>query len=100
MLMQTDPLGGLDRFDPRPWVTPARPAAMRVVAWHDGEQLGVEFDLREVDQDLLDLPTRPAVDPYRETLASERPKRIPMCYNATPRTIAIGSGNVHNPFAA
>src|SRR6476661_7705661 len=45
MLMRTDPFRDLDRFTQQLLGTNARPSAMPMDAWRDGEQFVVEFDL-------------------------------------------------------
>jgi HSP20 family protein len=131
MLMRTDPFRELDRFAQQVLGTAARPAAMPMDAWREGEAFFVEFDLPGINPDSLDLDIernvvtvraeRPAVDPNREMLATERPRgvfsrqlvlgdnldtehidasydggvlrlRIPVSEKAKPRKIAIGRG--------
>jgi HSP20 family protein len=134
MLMRTDPFRELDRFTQQMLGTAARPAVMPMDAWREGDEFYVEFDLPGIDQDSLDLDIernvvtvraeRPAVDPDREMLATERPRgvfsrqlvlgenldtdkieasyeegvlrlRIPVAEKAKPRKITIGRGNGH-----
>ena len=86
MLMRTDPFRELDRFTQQALGTAARPAVMPMDAWREGDAFFVEFDLPGIDQDSLDLDIernvvtvraeRPAVDPNREMLATERPRGI------------------------
>jgi HSP20 family protein len=120
MLMRTDPFRELDRFTQQVLGTAARPAVMPMDAWREGEAFFVEFDLPGIKQDSLDLDIernvvtvraeRPAVDPNREMLATERPRgvfsrlleaayqegvlrlRIPVAERAKPRKITIGRG--------
>jgi HSP20 family protein len=132
MLMRTDPFRELDRFTQQALGTAARPAVMPMDAWREGDVFFVEFDLPGIDQDTLDLDIersvvtvraeRPAVDPNREMLATERPRgifsrqlvlgenldtdrieasyqegvlrlRIPVAERAKPRKITIGRGD-------
>ncbi len=132
MLMRTDPFRDLDRFAQQVLGTAARPAVMPMDAWREGEQFVVEFDLPGIDADSLDIDIernvvtvraeRPAVDPDREMLATERPRgvfsrqlvlgenldtdkieasyaegvlrlRIPVAERAKPRKITVGRGN-------
>jgi HSP20 family protein len=132
MLMRTDPFRELDRFTQQALGTAARPAVMPMDAWREGDVFFVEFDLPGIDQDSLDLDIernvvtvraeRPAVDPDREMLATERPRgifsrqlvlgenldtdrieasyqegvlrlRIPVAERAKPRKITIGRGD-------
>src|ERR1700749_245674 len=131
MLMRTDPFRDLDRFTQQALGTAARPAVMPMDAWREGDVFFVEFDLPGIDQDSLDLDIernvvtvraqRPAVDPNREMLATERPRgvfsrqlvlgenldtdkieasyregvlslQIPVAERAKPRKIAVGRG--------
>ena len=134
MLMRTDPFRDLDRFAQQALGTAARPAVMPMDAWREGDVFFVEFDLPGIDQNSLDLDIernvvtvraeRPAVDPNREMLATERPRgifsrqlvlgenldtdrieasyqegvlrlRIPVAERAKPRKITIGRGDAH-----
>lgn len=129
MLMRTDPFRDLDRFAQQVLGTAARPAVMPMDAWREGEEFVVEFDLPGINADSLDIDIernvvtvraeRPAVDPDREMLATERPRgvfsrqlvlgenldtekieasytegvlrlRIPVAERAKPRKITIG----------
>jgi HSP20 family protein len=86
MLMRTDPFRDLDRFASQVFGTAARPAVMPMDAWREGEQFVVEFDLPGIDADSLDIDIernvvtvraeRPALDPDREMLATERPRGV------------------------
>ena len=86
MLMRTDPFRDLDRFTQQLLGTNARPSAMLMDAWRDGDQFIVEFDLPGVDEDSLDLDvernvltvhaTRPELDPNREMVSAERPRGV------------------------
>src|ERR1700744_2891985 len=135
MLMRTDPFRELDRFAQQVLGTAARPAVMPMDAWREGEEFVVEFDLPGIDADSLDIDIernvvtvraeRPAVDPNREMLATERPRgvfsrqlvlgenldtekieaaysegvlrlRIPVAEKAKPRKIAIGRRDGRN----
>ena len=135
MLMRTDPFRDLDRFTQQVLGTAARPAVMPMDAWREGDAFFVEFDLPGIDQDSLDLDIernvvtvhaqRPAVDPNREMLATERPRgvfsrqlvlgenldtdrieasynegvlrlHIPVAEKAKPRKITIGRGDKRN----
>ncbi len=135
MLMRTDPFRDLDRFAQQVLGTAARPAVMPMDAWRDGDAFIVEFDLPGIDQESLDLDIernvvtvraqRPAVDPNREMLATERPRgifsrqlvlgenldtdrieasynegvlrlHIPVAEKAKPRKITVGRGDGHH----
>ena len=132
MLMRTDPFRELDRFAQQVQGTAARPAVMPMDAWREGDAFIVEFDLPGIDRDSLDLDIernvvtiraeRPAVDPNRDMLATERPRgvfsrqlvlgdnldtdridaaydegvlrlRIPVSERAKPRKITISGGS-------
>lgn len=134
MLMRTDPFRDLDRFAQQVLGTAARPAVMPMDAWREGEKFVVEFDLPGIDADSLDIDIernvvtvraeRPALDPNREMLATERPRgvfsrqlvlgdnldterieasyregvlslHIPVAERAKPRKIAVGRGKGH-----
>ena len=132
MLMRPDPFRELDRFAQQVLGTAARPAVMPMDAWREGEEFVVEFDLPGINADSLDIDIernvvtvraeRPAVDPNREMLATERPRglfsrqlvlgenldterieasynegvlslRIPVAEKAKPRKIFVGRGD-------
>ncbi len=86
MLMRTDPFRELDRFAQQVLGTAARPAVMPMDAWREGDAFFVEFDLPGIDRESLDLDIernvvtiraeRPAVDPNRDMLATERPRGV------------------------
>jgi len=66
--------------------TNARPSAMLMDAWRDGEQFVVEFDLPGVSPDSVDLDVernvltvtaqRPPLDQQADFLAAERPRGV------------------------
>ena len=85
MLVRTDPFRELDRVASQVFGTVARPAAMPMDAWRDGDTFVIEFDLPAIDPERVELdvernvltvrserlsPTGPDV----ELLASERPR--------------------------
>ena len=85
MLVRTDPFRELDRVASQVFGTVARPAAMPMDAWRDGDTFVIEFDLPAIDPELVELdvernvltvrgerlsPTGPDV----ELIASERPR--------------------------
>jgi HSP20 family protein len=87
MLMRTDPFRELDRLTQQMLGnvgTTARPAAMPMDAWRDGEEFVVEFDLPGVDAESIDLDVernvltvradRPARADNVELIAGERPR--------------------------
>jgi HSP20 family protein len=87
MLVRTDPFRDFDRLAQQIWGTTARPAAMPMDAWRDGEQIVVEFDLPGVDLDSVDLDVERNVLTVRaerrgstgddtEMIAAERPRGV------------------------
>ncbi|MGW0176369.1 Hsp20/alpha crystallin family protein [Rhodococcus sp. NPDC003322] len=86
MLMRTDPFRELDRWTQQVLGTVARPAAMPMDAWREGDQFVVEFDLPGVSADSLNLDVernvltvhaeRPVRDADVEMVASERPRGV------------------------
>lgn len=55
MLMRTDPFRDLDRLTPQVLGTPARPAAMPIDAYRQGEHFVVELDVPGVEAASIDL---------------------------------------------
>jgi HSP20 family protein len=87
MLVRTDPFRDFDRLAQQMLGTTARPAAMPMDAWRDGEQIVVEFDLPGVDPDTVDLDVqrnvltvraerRPSLGDDTEMIAAERPRGV------------------------
>ncbi|WP_458687773.1 Hsp20/alpha crystallin family protein [Nocardia tengchongensis] len=86
MLMRTDPFRDLDRLTQQVFGTPARPAAMPMDAWREGDEFFVEFDLPGIDPDSLDLDVernvvtvkaaRPQLDQSRSMIAAERTRGV------------------------
>ena len=89
MLMRTDPFRELDRLTQQLLTsqgTLARPAAMLMDAWREGERFIVEFDLPGVNQDSIDIDVernvvtiraeRPARASDAELVAAERPRGV------------------------
>jgi HSP20 family protein len=87
MLVRTDPFRDFDRLAQQMLGTTARPAAMPMDAWRDGEQIVVEFDLPGVDPDSVDLDVqrnvltvsaerRPSTGDDTEMIAAERPRGV------------------------
>jgi HSP20 family protein len=84
MLIRTDPFREFDRLTQQLMGTQARPAAMPMDAWREGDQFVVEFDLPGVDPGSIDLDVERNVLTVRaerqaraaeqsEMLAAERP---------------------------
>ncbi|WP_063127965.1 Hsp20/alpha crystallin family protein [Nocardia fusca] len=86
MLMRTDPFRDLDRLTQQVFGTPARPAAMPMDAWREGDDFLVELDLPGIDPDSLNLDvernvvtvraSRPELDSGRSMLAAERTRGV------------------------
>jgi HSP20 family protein len=87
MLMRTDPFRELDRLTQQVLGTAARPAAMPMDAWQEGDEFVVAFDLPGVDVDSVDLDIERNVltvkaersdptPPNAELIASERPRGV------------------------
>jgi HSP20 family protein len=87
MLVATDPFRDFNRLAPQVWGTTARPAAMPMDAWRDGEQIVVQFDLPGVDMYSVDLDVRrnmltvraerrPSTGEDTEMIAAERPRGV------------------------
>lgn len=84
MLMRTDPFRDLDRLTQQVFGTKARPAAMPMDAWREGNEFIIELDLPGVDPSTIDLNVegnaltvaaerKPRVEDREEVLAAERP---------------------------
>jgi HSP20 family protein len=85
MLMRTDPFRDLDRLAQQVLGTPARPAAMPIDAFRQGDEFLIHFDLPGVDPSSIDLTVeknvltvharreRAAADDV-EMLVAERPQ--------------------------
>ncbi|GAB0106608.1 molecular chaperone Hsp18 [Nocardia sp. JMUB6875] len=86
MLMRTDPFRDLDRLTQQMFGTSARPAAMPMDAWREGDDFYVELDLPGVDPESLDVDiernvvtvkaSRPQLDPDRSMIAAERTRGV------------------------
>jgi HSP20 family protein len=87
MLMRTDPFRELDRLAQQVLGTAARPAAMPMDAWQEGEEFVVAFDLPGVAVDSVDIDVERNVltvkaerkDPTgekTELIAAERPRGV------------------------
>jgi len=84
MLMRTDPFRELDRLTQQLVGTVARPAAMPMDAYQEGDSFIVHFDLPGVDPGSIDLDVernvltvraerRPVMGDQTQMLAAERP---------------------------
>ena len=87
MLVRSDPFRQFDRLAEQVFGTVARPAAMPMDAWRDGNEFVVEFDLPGIDPASIDLDVernvltvraerRPETGPEVELVASERPRGV------------------------
>src|SRR4051794_25687007 len=86
MLMRTDPFRDLDRLSQQLLGTVARPAAMPMDAWRDGDEFVVELDLPGVNTETIDIDVernvltvraeRSQPDEPHEYLAAERPRGV------------------------
>jgi HSP20 family protein len=89
MLLRTDPFRELDRFTQQVFGTNgtlARPSAMPIDAWRDGDSFHVEFDLPGVTPESIDIDVERNVVTVRaerpprafdaELIASERPRGV------------------------
>src|SRR5689334_3599540 len=89
MLMRTDPFRDLDRLAQQVFGTTgtvARPSAMPMDAWRDGDAFVVQFDLPGMALDSIDLDVernvvtvraeRPELPQNDEVLAAERPRGV------------------------
>ncbi|KUN40540.1 MULTISPECIES: Hsp20/alpha crystallin family protein [Streptomyces] len=84
MLMRTDPFRELDRLAERVWGTAARPAAMPMDAWREGDTFYVDLDLPGVTPESIDLDVernvltvraerKPTYGENTDTVVTERP---------------------------
>jgi HSP20 family protein len=87
MLVRSDPFRQLDRLAEQVLGTVARPAAMPMDAWRDGQRFVVEFDLPGIDPASIDLDVernvltvraerRATTSPEVELVAAERPRGV------------------------
>ncbi|MGH9096639.1 MAG: Hsp20/alpha crystallin family protein [Acidimicrobiales bacterium] len=87
MLVRSDPFRQFDRLAEQVFGTAARPAAMPMDAWRDGNEFVAEFDLPGIDPASIDLDVernvvtvraerRSLTGPEVELVASERPTGV------------------------
>jgi HSP20 family protein len=87
MLVRTDPFRQFDRLAEQVFGTVARPAAMPMDAWREGNEFYVEFDLPGIEPHSIDLDVernvltvraerKASVGPDIEMVASERPRGV------------------------
>jgi len=95
MLMRTDPFRELDRLTQQVLGTAARPAAMTMDAYRDGDNFYVHFDLPGIKADSIDLTVEknvltvraervPVAPDSAELIVSERP------YGTFSRQVFLG----------
>jgi HSP20 family protein len=95
MLMRTDPFRELDRLTQQVLGTAARPAAMTMDAYRDGDNFYVHFDLPGIKADSIDLTVEknvltvraervPVAPDSAEMIVSERP------YGTFSRQVFLG----------
>ncbi|WP_370614616.1 Hsp20/alpha crystallin family protein [Mumia sp. Pv 4-285] len=86
MLMRTDPFREIDRLTQQVFGTAARPAAMPMDAWREGDAFVVELDLPGIEPGSIDIDVernvltvradRPAREGVEELIAAERPRGV------------------------
>jgi HSP20 family protein len=95
MLMRTDPFRELDRLTQQVFGTPARPAAMPMDAYRQGDNFYIRFDLPGIRPESIDLTVEqnvltvraertPAQPEDAELIVSERP------YGTFTRQVFLG----------
>ena len=72
MLMRTDPFRELDRFTQQVFGNAARPAAMPMDAYRQGDNFYVQFDLPGINTDSIDLTVEQNVLTVRADRAQAR----------------------------
>jgi HSP20 family protein len=87
MLVRTDPFRDLDRLAAQFFGTAARPAAMPMDAWRDGERFVVAFDLPEVDPASVDIDVDRNVLTVRAERLSSYPKDVEVLVSERPRGV-------------
>ena len=71
MLMRTDPFRDLDRLTQQVFGTAARPAAMPMDAYRQGDSFYIHFDLPGIDASSIDLTVE-------QNVLNVRAERVPM----------------------
>lgn len=87
MLMRTDPFRELDRLAQQVLGTTARPAAMPMDAWQEGESFVVAFDLPGVDSNSIDLDVERNVLTVRAERSSSAPDGTELIAAERPRGV-------------
>lgn len=87
MLMRTDPFRELDRLAQQVLGTTARPAAMPMDAWQEGESFVVAFDLPGVDTNSIDLDVERNVLTVRAERSSSAPDGTELIAAERPRGV-------------
>lgn len=88
MTVRTDPFRELDRFAAQLFGGPARPAAIPMDAWREGERFVLEFDLPAVDPDSVDI------DVERNVLTVKAERRAPVADGAKVITVERPRGKL------
>src|ERR1041385_3475097 len=84
MLMRTDPFRELDRLTQQVLGTAARPAAMPMDAWRQGDSFYICLDLPGVNPDSIDLPVEQTVLTARAERAPARAEGVEMIVAERP----------------
>ena len=84
MLMRTDPFRELDRLTQQVLGTAARPAAMLMDAYRDGDSFYVHFDLPGIKADSISLTVEQNVLTVRAERAPARPNGAEMIVSERP----------------
>jgi HSP20 family protein len=84
MLIRTDPFRDLDRLTQQVFGTTARPAAMPMDAYRQGDSFYVHFDLPGVRADSIDLTVEQNVLTVRAERAPEQPDGAEMLVSERP----------------
>jgi HSP20 family protein len=90
MLMRTDPFRELDRLTQQFFSstgTLARPAAMPMDAYREGDQFVVHFDLPGVDSDSIDLDVERNVLTVKAERRAESSENVEMIVSERPRGV-------------
>ena len=84
MLMRTDPFRELDRLTQQVFGTTARPAAMPMDAYREGENFYVKFDLPGIKLDSIDLTVEQNVLTVRAQRDNSPPEGTEMIVSERP----------------
>jgi HSP20 family protein len=84
MLIRTDPFRDLDRLTQQVFGTAARPAAMPMDAYRQGDSFYVHFDLPGINADSIELTVEQNVLTVRAERHSEHPEDAEMLVSERP----------------